>query len=384
MRIHVSRLAVRAAAVGAAAIVLCGAASVARRPARGTEAIHDAAEGERGRSAYTVTYLVSDGTTAPHQDANLVNGWGIAAGPTTPWWVSDNETSASTLYNGDGVPQALVVQTGGNPTGIVFNGTTSFPVTDGTNTASARFIFASEDGTIRGWSPAVPPPPPSTQAWPLVNNSVAGAVYKGLALASTAAGDFLYATDFHNARVDVFDGALEPVTRDGAFTDPMIPPGFAPFGIQNVRGKIVVTYAKQDADAHDDVKGQGLGFVDVYDTDGVLLARAATRGLLNAPWGIAAAPAGFGRASGELLVGNFGDGHILRFAMTDDMLRFEPRGALRGANGTAIAIDGLWGIAFGNGAAAGPANTLYFAAGPNDEGDGAFGRIDAAAESDED
>lgn len=336
-----------------------------------------AAAAPAGRS-YRVDVLVSDGAVeAKALDPLLVNGWGIAAGPTTPWWVSDNETATSTLYDGTGAKVPLVVSVPGAPTGVVFNGGTGFPVSDGTVSAAARFLFASEDGRIFGWSPAVPPPAPSTSAFVVVDRSDRAASYKGLAIASTADGDRIYAADFHNARVDVFDGAFDEVPIPGAFVDPGIPSGFAPFGIQNVSGRIVVTYAKQDEDAEDEIAGQGLGFVSVFDADGTFLARIATRGLLNAPWGVALAPPDFGEFGGDLLVGNFGDGRILAFSTTSDLRRFTPRGVLRGEDHKPIEIDGLWGIGFGNGTASGPTNALYFAAGPDDEEHGSFGRIDA-------
>jgi len=235
------------------------------------------------------------------------------------------------------------------------------------NTGAARFLFASEDGTISAWSPSL-----ATQSVVVIDRSADEASYKGLAIDSTTAGTRLYAADFHNARVDVFDGAFDPVTVAGAFEDPNLPAGYAPFGIQTLAGSVYVAYALRDAEGEDEVAGPGLGAVDKYDLAGHLLARVATGGALNAPWGMALAPAGFGRFSGKLLVGNFGDGHINVFAPAT----FEPKGHLKDADGKTIVIDGLWGIAFGNGGNAGPANTLFFAAGPDDENHGLFGRID--------
>ena len=326
------------------------------------------------QNLFTVHNLVSDGTIpADHTDPNLVNAWGLTASPTSPWWVADNGTGVSTLYNGAGAQVSLVVTIpGGAPTGTVFNGGSSFVVSNGGTSGPARFLFASENGTISGWNPAVPPPPPSHQAIVAVDSSPAGAVYKGLAIATTAAGSFLYAADFHNARVDVFNGTFAPVTTAGGFVDPNLPKGFAPFGIQTLQGRIYVAYAKQDADAHDEVAGEGLGAVDVYDTEGHLLARVASGEPLNAPWGMAIAPAAdFGRFSGNLLVGNFGDGRINAY----DLATFEPRGHLKTADHKPLAVDGLWGIGFGNGAGSGPTTTLYFAAGPDDESHGLFGAI---------
>jgi uncharacterized protein (TIGR03118 family) len=204
-----------------------------------------------------------------------------------------------------------------------------------------------------------------------------GAVFKGLASASTANGDRLYATDFHNGRVDEFDGSFTNVTAPGSFVDPHIPSGYAPFGIQNVGGTIVVTYAKQDADRHDDVAGQGHGFVDMFDTSGALLGRVATHGQLNSPWGIAMAPTGFGDVGGDLLVGNFGDGQVSAFAPQSDG-SFELIGQLRTADHKVLAIDGLWALQFGKGAPSnGPTTTLFFTAGPGGESHGLFGTITA-------
>src|SRR3954452_25002505 len=255
-----------------------------------------------GDNAYTVTDLQSTAT-----DSTLVNGWGLTALQGSPWWVADNGTNASTLYRADGVKQALTVAVENAPTGAVANDAgTGFVVTKQTATGpvsgSSRFIFSTEEGTILGWSPTVD----GTHAIVAVPNTT-GAIYKGLAIAPNR----LYATDFHNARVDVFDSSFQPVTSPGAFVDQSLPSGYAPFGIQNVNGTIVVTYAKQDAAAEDEVAHQGFGFVDAYDTSGKLLGRIAQHGQLNAPWGIAMAPSsGFGAFSGDLLIGNFGDGEI--------------------------------------------------------------------------
>src|SRR5438874_3851635 len=320
--------------------------------------------------------LVSDGVVpAGLVDAALVNAWGLVASPTSPWWVADNGTGLSTLYNGNtGAKVVLTVSVPGAPTGVVFNSGPSFVVTSGTKSGPARFIFASEDGTISGWNPAVA----ATQAVVGVDHSAAGAVYKGLAIASTAAGDRLYATNFHAGTVDVFDASFNPVA--GGFTDASLPAGYAPFGIRHLGDAIYVTYALQDADQHDDVAGVGHGFVDVFDVTGNLLFRAASKGRLNSPWGLAIAPSDFGKFSGNLLVGNFGDGHINAFDLDRQRGKGElqQRGQLHAADGSLIAIDGLWGLAFGNGAAAGPPNALFFTAGPFDEQHGLFGRLTTA------
>jgi uncharacterized protein (TIGR03118 family) len=323
-------------------------------------------------NSYLVQNLVSDGSiAATHVDPLLINAWGLAAGATSPWWVADNETNVATLYDAAGSARPLVVQVPGGPTGAVSYDGTGFVVRTATASGSARFMFAAEDGTISAWSPAVS----QTQSSVVVPNASApahGAIYKGLALARTASGDFLYAADFHNNRVDVFDSSFHPVPA-AEFADPGLPEGFAPFGIQLIAGRILVAYAKQDEDAEDEVAGDGLGFVSAFNPDGTFVARVASRDALDAPWGMALAPANFGRFSGDLLVGNFGDGRINVF----DATTFEPRGHLKNTQGKAIVIEGLWGIAFGNNAAAGPLNALYFTAGPHDEMAGLFGRIDA-------
>jgi len=253
---------------------------------------------------------------------------------------------------------------------MVFNGGTSFVVTNSAGTSPARFIFASEDGTISGFRGA-----PIVIA---VDSSASGAVYKGLAIASTATGDRLYATNFHAGRVEVFDGQFHPVISAGAFTDPTLPAGYAPFGIQALGGIIYVTYALQDADAHDDVAGEGHGFVNAFDTNGNLIRRVASRDNLNSPWGLALAAADFGAFSNDLLVGNFGDGRVHAFdpATLDGNGEFTHRGPLLSAEGGPLAIDGLWALSFGKGPAAnGPTNTLFFTAGPGGEQHGLFGTL---------
>jgi len=328
-------------------------------------------------NSYKLTRLVSDKAgVAEHQDPNLVNAWGLVAGPSTPWWVANNGTNTSTLYDGAGNPIPLVVKVAGAPTGAVFNGGSGFVVSHEGASGPSLFLFATENGTIRGWSPGVPPPAPSGQSFRVVDRSGQGAIYKGLAIASTAKGDRLYATDFHNARVDVFDESFDLMTKAGAFRDPELPAGYAPFGIQAIRGNIFVTYAKQDADAEDDVAGTGFGFVDRYSKRGELLQRVASRDVLDAPWGLAMAPDRFGEFGGDLLVGNFGDGTINAFQRESDG-DFELDGTLQRRNGTVMSIQGLWALRFGNGGAAGPRTSLFFTAGPNDEQHGLFGKIEA-------
>jgi uncharacterized protein (TIGR03118 family) len=359
-----------------AAVAVAGLALAPAAPARTHHGSHRGDHGGRGLGQFVQRNLVSDLPGAELKDPSLVNAWGLAFGPTTPAWVADNGTDVSTLYAGavgntPVVKRALTVSIpGGAPTGAVFNGSPSFVVHSGMSSGAALFLFATEGGTIVGWNPAVPPPPPSTMGQTAA--TVPDAVFKGLAIADTAAGPQLYAADFHHGTVDVWDGNFAPVVRPGAFQDPALPAGYAPFGIQAVGSTIAVTYAKQDADAHDDVPGRGNGFVDFYDTAGTLLRRFAAHGSLNSPWGVALAPQGFGRASGALLVGNFGDGRINAY----DPVSGRFLGALRGGGGRPLAIDGLWALAFGNGVI-GTHRTLLFTAGPAGESHGLFGSITA-------
>jgi uncharacterized protein (TIGR03118 family) len=319
------------------------------------------------RNAYTVTPLVSDQPgVAPNTDPNLVNAWGLTSGPTTPWWVSDNGTNLSTLYRGlDGLPLSLVVGVDSAPTGTVFNPTAGFMLPTG---GKALFLFDTEHGGILGWNQAQ-----GTTAFLAKDRSDVDAIYKGLAIADTAAGPRLYAADFHNARVDVFDGSFDLVP-DSGFVDPSLPSGYAPFGIQTIGDRVFVTYAKQDADAEDEIAGQGLGFVDAYDTSGNLVARVAQHGQLNAPWGLAWAPDSFGRFAGDLLVGNFGDGQINAYAEHNG--HFTHQGELRDGSGRSLSIDGLWALEVAQGGNNGTPGTLFFTAGPDDETHGLFGQID--------
>jgi uncharacterized protein (TIGR03118 family) len=319
---------------------------------------------------YAQTNLVSDiPGLAQYLDPDLVNPWGLAAGPTSPMWVSDNHSGLSTIYNGSGQKQGLVVTipppAGGAspaaPTGQVFNGNLG-------SFAGDRFIFATEDGTIAGWQSG-------TSAALRVDNSTGGAIYKGLANASHGGADYLYAANFSAGTVDVFDQNYAAASLPGSFVDPSLPAGYAPFNIQNLGGHLYVTYAEQDALHHDDVSGPGHGFVDVFDTDGSLLQRAITQGALNSPWGLTLAPGSFGQFSNTMLVGNFGDGRINAF----DPLTFGFLGSLSDGLGNPLEVQGLWGLRFGNGGSSGPANSLYFAAGvPGDsqvEDHGLYGDI---------
>jgi uncharacterized protein (TIGR03118 family) len=323
--------------------------------------------------------LVSDQAgQADLRDPDLVNAWGLAFGPSTPAWVADNGTDVSTLYSGatsgyrakrratpvSKFPLTVSIP-GGAPTGLVFNGTDSFEVGAGPASAPANFIFSSESGRITAWSQSVPPMNMARTV-----DTVPGAIYKGLAIAKAGGEPRLYATDFHNGRVDVWDGSFSMVHEKGAFRDRKIPDRFAPFGIQAVKGKIVVTYAKQDAKAEDDVPSAGNGFVDIFNTRGKLLDRFASRGHLNSPWGVVKAPKGFGKVGGKLLIGNFGDGRINAYSLKSGKFR----GTLENKSGHKLTIDGLWALKFGNGVI-GTSSTLLFTAGPDEEAHGLFGTL---------
>ncbi len=361
-----------AVAVAVAAGVAAGAA-----PAAHADAVPDLGA-VRAVGPFHQTNLIADQPgQAKITDPNLVNPWGLSSGPFTALWVADNGTGVSTLDVGDvfGLPPItvpLVVSIpGGAPTGTVYNPTGAFAVRNaGGNRDRAWFLFDSEAGQITGWSPFVPP---LNGAQTAVNRPTA--IYKGLALAQTGQGPLLYAADFHNDRVDVFDGNFNAVQPSGTpFMDSHIPSGFAPFNVQNVDGRIVVTYAKQDAAGEDDVPGVGNGYVDVYDTSGRLLQRLASGGPLNSPWGVVQAPDGFGSVGGDLLVGNFGDGLIHVYDPHDGRLL----GRLTGDDGRPIQIDGLWALQFGNGLF-GSDHTLVFSSGPDDEAHGLLGDLTPAA-----
>ena len=300
----------------------------------------------RQASAYAQFNLVSDlAGVAAVTDPNLINPWGMSSSSNSPIWVSDNGTGLSTLYNGAGTPQSLVVTIpDGAPTGQVNNPNTA-------NFGGAHFIFASENGAIDSWSGG-------TTA--VTDKGISTLdVYKGLALGNSASGSTLYAANFRSGKIDTFNSSFTPVTLSGNFTDSSLPAGYAPFGIQNIGGKLYVTYALQDAAKHDDVAGAGHGFVDVFDTNGNLITRLVSNGVLNSPWGLALAPSNFGQFSGDLLVGNFGDGTINAFNPTTGAFL----GTLDDPNGNPIVIEGLWGLLFGNGGNGGATDQLFFSAG---------------------
>jgi uncharacterized protein (TIGR03118 family) len=338
----------------------------------------------QGGRLYEQRNLVSDiAGLARVTDANLVNAWGLSRSPTGPWQVSDNGTGLSTRYTRNGAAVSPVVAVplpgggpGGAPTGNVFNGTSDFVVSRGSASGPSQFVFATEDGTISGWNPNVD----LTHALIAVDRSAVGlgAVYKGLAIGRNSLGNFLYAANFRFGTIEMFDAQFRLARSFGdsrlSSDCPLPNQCFAPFGIQNLGGLLYVTYALQNAVKHDDVSGPGNGFVDVFDTNGNLVRRFAVRGPLNSPWGLAMSPAGFGPFSDDLLVGNFGDGHINAF----DVATGTFLGQLQDQSGHALTIPGLWGLAFGNGGLAGDTNKLFFAAGINDEADGLFGSIEPA------
>ena len=327
-----------------------------------------------GTPLFSTTNLVSDGAVpAAHVDPNLLNPWGVAFAPGGEFWISDNNSGKSTLYDGTGTALPLVVNVpdpgaAGTPTGQVFNGTSGFNVTENGTTGPAEFIYDTEGGTISGWSPTVD----NNNAIIAVDNSQTS-VYKGLAIATTPAGaSQLFAANFRTRAIDVFDSNFSPVAEAaGAFTDKSIPRTYAPFNVQNIDGNLFVTYAKQNAAKHDDVGGAGHGFVDEFNTGGKLLRRMQHGAFLDSPWGLAVAPASFGKYAGDLLVGNFKSGFIDVFNMKSG--RFA--GALVDANKKKIHIDHLWALTPGSGGSTESADAIFFTAGINDEADGLFGSI---------
>jgi uncharacterized protein (TIGR03118 family) len=314
-----------------------------------------------GPVRFVQTNLASDVPgLAKFTDPDLVNAWGMGASGGSPVWIGANGTGKSVLYDGAGVKQGLVVTIpgDGSVTGLSFS-----------NIAGSFngdvFLFANEDGTVSGWRGAL-----GTTAETLVVGSVAN-VYKGLAQAVIGGNAYTYLANFRNASIDVLKGNGGAANLTGTFTDPTLPAGYAPFDVQNIGGILYVTYAVQDAAKHDDVAGAGNGIVDAFDLQGNFLRRLTTRGLLNSPWGLALAPAGFGDVGGALLVGNFGDGTINAYNPINGVFIQ----TLQDSSGTPLSIDGLWGLRFGNGGTFGSPNTLYFTAGPNGETHGLFGEL---------
>jgi uncharacterized protein (TIGR03118 family) len=346
---------------------------------------------------FTDTALVSNSSTvvatAKTIDANLQNPWGVAVAPGSPFWISDNNSNLSTLYSGiganetqgvtgsPGVGVAIPASAAGvpaNPTGQVYNGNGGFMISTSNGQESALFIFSGEGGTIAAWAKDS-----GAAAVTAYDDDVANganhAVYKGLAIGTVGGATFLYATDLHNNKVDVFDTNFsKPAAMQGKFIDPMIPAGFVPFGIAALNGNLYVTFAKQDSAMHDETTGAGLGYVDIFDFSGNLVGEFASAGALNAPWGIAIAPAGFGSLAGDVLIGNFGDGMINIFSPNGSSLaNFE--GPLMSSSGQPFAFPGLWSLVFGNGDADKPVTTLFYTAGFADQTDGVFGGITVTA-----
>jgi uncharacterized protein (TIGR03118 family) len=339
----------------------------------------------RTKFLYQQTNLTSNQPgVAPNTDPNLQNAWGVTFLPASvfpggsPFWVSDNNAGLSTLYDKTGKLVAPPVNipspsanTGGTPSGIVGNLTlfTASPGFEGD-----IFIFDTEDGTIVGWKTVLPNF--NTQAVVKVDNSKSGAVYKGLALATDSTGaEHLYATNFNSGNIDVFDSTnyAANATLSSKFKDPHPRRGFAPFGIELIGGNLWIAYAKQDAAKHDPIHRVGFGFVDIFTTDGAFVRRFASFGQLNAPWGMMIAPSNFGVVANQVLIGNFGDGHVNVFSPTG-----LPMGQLMTKQGNGIrtlVIDGLWKLINGNGAAGVTMDTVYFSAGPDQEKNGLFGTL---------
>jgi uncharacterized protein (TIGR03118 family) len=329
---------------------------------------------------YTQTNLVSDMPgVAAVTDPNLVNPWGMSRSSGSDWWLSDNTSGLSTLYNGTGQITPLVVSIPpadhnsplGSPTGTVFNGGSGFGLTAGN---PAIFLFVTEDGTISGWNPGVNP-----GAAMIKVNEREQSVFKGVAFASvdqpfTGPTTYLYVADFRKGHIAVYDTYFHHVpTMESLFQDDQVPAGYAPFNVQNIGGNLYVAFAMQDSAKHDEVDGAGLGYVDVFSPDGVLLNRLEHGPWFNAPWGLAQASSDFGKYSHDILVGQFGSGEILAF----NPVTGHYEGALQDARDGTLKIEGLWGLSFGNGTGAGPATTLYFTAGPDHEQHGLFGTITA-------
>jgi uncharacterized protein (TIGR03118 family) len=357
------------------------AAAALATAAPGASALASGAENE-----FHQTNLISNRSDQGAQvvDPNLQNPWGLALGPATPLWVANNNSGTATVYNinvGGTTAQKrnLTVSLPGgrastgdgpSPTGEVFNPTSEFVVKSPAGSGPALLIFSAEAGQISAWSPVADPITPAGASTAQVEFSSPTAVYKGLTIASTDDGTFLYASNFHDGTVDVFNSNFKLVHLAGDFTDPHLPSGYAPFGIQGIDGLIYVTYALQNAAKHDDVAGPGHGFIDIYTTNGFLVERLVSHGDLNSPWGLAVAPQGFGAFGGNLLVGNFGNGLIHAYGLFSGTFS----GTLLNEQRQPIQIDDLWALKFGT-ATTGGTGTLLFSAGINDEKDGLVGSI---------
>jgi uncharacterized protein (TIGR03118 family) len=341
---------------------------------------------EHARPSFVQTNLISDGSFSSQVvDSNLVNPWGVSFSPTSPFWISENATGLASVDKVDSsgnvtlnvIPAVTIPTPDGTgiaaPTGQVFNSFSTsnpdaFVLSDG---KAANFLFATEDGTIAGWNAGA-----GTQALLAVDNSTAGpnggAVYKGLAIGNSDNGPTLYAANFRDATVDMFD---QNFNKTGSFTDANIPNGFAPFNVEVIDDKLFVTYAKQDDLKHDDVAGKGNGYIDEFDLKGNLITRVASQGKLDSPWGMAIAPGSFGKIAGDLLVGNFGDGHInVIDPNTDKFL-----GQLKSSDGGPVTIQDLWALTPGNGGSAGSTDKIYFTSGGQGEAQGLFGSLSNAS-----
>jgi uncharacterized protein (TIGR03118 family) len=375
--------------VGALTLAACGGGGGGGGSAASSSASQPVSSG------FADTVLVSDKVgvvaTTTTIDANLSNPWGLAIAPGLPFWVADNNSNLSTLYSGTGAIEtdsvtgnnevgiaipASAAAVPANPTGQVYNGGGGFLIATSAGQESALFIFDGEGGTIAAWANGS-----GATAVTAYDDGVANganhAVYKGLALGSVNGATFLYATDLHNNKVDVFDtNFTKPAAMQGKFVDPTIPAGFVPFGIAALNGQLYLSYAMQDAAKHDETTGAGLGYVDVFDFSGNFVSRFASGGALNAPWGMAIAPTGFGSLAGDLLIGNFGDGKINIFAPNGTAVATS-MGPLTVTNGGTITIPGLWSLVFGNGDSDKPLTTLFYTAGFADQTDGVFGSIAA-------
>ena len=364
-------------------ITACGGGGSSAVPSGGSSMLTQAT------TTLTDTALVASNTglvaTVTTIDANLSNPWGLVTAPGLPFWVADNNSNLATLYSGTGVIQtgevtgssdigiALPASAAGvpaNPTGQVYNGTGGFKIPTASGQETALFIFDGEGGTIAAWAKDSGATAVTSYDDGLVNGA-GHAVYKGLALGTVNGATFLYATDLHNNKIDVFDtNFAKPAEMQGKFVDPTMPAGFVPFGIAALKGQLYVTYAQQDAAMHDEVTGAGLGYVDIFDFDGNFVNRFSSAGALNAPWGMALAPAGFGSFEGDLLIGNFGDGTINVFSPDGS-----PLGAITVNNGQTLTVPGLWSLVFGDGDPDKPVTTLFYTAGFADQTDGVFGSI---------
>ncbi len=320
-------------------------------------------------AGYKATVLTADQAgIGKFTDPNLQNPWGISFSTGGDFWISDNQNGLSTLYTGTGQPQSLVVtippgigNAKGSPTGTVYNGTNDFKI----HGFVASFLFVTEDGTISGWYGG-------STAFIAVDNSASGANYKGMELANNGTANHLYVANFFAGTVDVFDGNFLPVTLAGKFVDPNLPAGFAPFNVKNVNGLLYVLYAKQNATKTDATFCAGCGFVDIFDLNGNFKRRFASKGSLNAPWGIAVSPSNFGTFSNDVLIANLGDGKINAFSKIGKFA-----GQLANSTGKVLTFPGLWGLAFGTGGVQGNPNQLFYTSGPGAYVHGRFGVINA-------